>query len=119
MLNEQDTHSGCIIFESKTGIPITPYKECMIDGSELPNATVARVLIQGAGMAQRALASHQICVPGSIIFLLLLLLLSLFICNGTGGIITLILRYIERKKKLNTCFCFFTDGKNTKRGNLT
>ena len=87
MLNEQDTHSGCIIFESKTGIPITPYKECMIDGSELPNATVARVLIQGAGMAQRALASHQICVPGSIIFLLLLLLLSLFICNGTGGII--------------------------------
>ena len=109
MLNEQDTHSGCIIFESKTGIPITPYKECMIDGSELPNATVARVLIQGAGMAQRALASHQICVPGSISFLLLLLLLSLFICNGTGGIINNywmrlfvisrpLLRYIERKK---------------------
>ena len=32
-------HSGSFIFENKTGIPITPYKECMIDGSELPNAS--------------------------------------------------------------------------------
>ena len=40
--------SGCIIFENKTGIPITPYKECMIDRNESPNATgVARVLILG------------------------------------------------------------------------
>ena len=41
-------HSSCIIFENETGLPITPYKECMIDGSESPNTTsVARVLIQG------------------------------------------------------------------------
>ena len=39
MSNEQDTVSGCIIFENKTGIPVTPYKECMIDGSESPNAS--------------------------------------------------------------------------------
>ena len=32
-------HSGYIIFENKTGIPITPYKEGMIDGSESPNAS--------------------------------------------------------------------------------
>ena len=73
-------HSGCIIFENKTGIPITPYKECMIDGSELPNATVARVLIQGAGMAQLWEHSPPTNVSRVQLFLLLLLLLlSLFI----------------------------------------
>ena len=34
--------TGCtvaaIFFENKSGIPLTPYKERMIDGSELPNA---------------------------------------------------------------------------------
>ena len=29
---------GGDIFENKSGIPIAPYKECMIDGSESPNA---------------------------------------------------------------------------------
>ena len=80
MLNEQETHSGCIISESKTGIPITPYKECMIDGSELLNATVAIVLIQGAGVAQRWEHSPPTNVSRIRLFLLLLLLLlSLFI----------------------------------------
>ena len=32
-------HSGCIVFENKTGIPLTRYKEHMIDGSESPNAS--------------------------------------------------------------------------------
>ena len=38
MWSEQATE-GCIIFENKIGIPITPYKEHMIDGSESPNAS--------------------------------------------------------------------------------
>ena len=33
-------HSSCaIIFENKIGKPITPYKERIIDESELPNAS--------------------------------------------------------------------------------
>ena len=38
MWSEQATE-GCIIFENKIGIPITPYKERMIDESESPNAS--------------------------------------------------------------------------------
>ena len=38
MWSEQATQ-GCIIFENKIGIPITPYKEHMVDGSESPNAS--------------------------------------------------------------------------------
>ena len=51
MLNEQDTVSGCIIFENKTGIPITSNKECTL--MEVNRLMLARVLIREAGMAQR------------------------------------------------------------------
>ena len=36
-------HNGRYIFENKSGIPITPYKEHMIDGSKSPNARGDRV----------------------------------------------------------------------------
>ena len=37
-LKEQQETSGCHILENKNSIPITPYKECVTDRSELPNA---------------------------------------------------------------------------------
>ena len=39
MLNAQDTQWLYHFLAFKTGIPVTPYKECMIDGSESPNAS--------------------------------------------------------------------------------
>ena len=36
-----------IFFENKSGIPVTPYKERMIDGSESPNAPQWKFLFEG------------------------------------------------------------------------
>ena len=71
-------HSGCIIFENKTGIPITPYKECMIDGSESPNASKSFDSGSRDGAVVRALASHQ-CVPGSIIIIIMVIVIIISI----------------------------------------